>query len=378
MADTKTLSDRIPALEKLAQQSLLAKAAQLARAGRYAEAEAILQDLRETYGASAPVLDLLARVMAQQGRLGEAEFLWTQALQKDPANEDYRAGLRRLAQFQRQGSSLFDLPRMLLPLLAAILLVVLIAGAWASSARNESNIGGLARNVAALETAVAAPPSNIEVILPTPDQALTFAVQAALEADPDLAVLHLSVRQSGQGIFLGGSVPSQELKARVEEVARAVPGVELVDGSGVQVIAPSLAEAVRQALRADPRTACLAVSVEQYEHSVRLTALVPHADTKAIVESVAQDVNGVLLVDGSGILVKPPFTEYTVREGDSLPLIALRVYGDIQKEVLIYAANLGGITLPLLPGTRLAIPPADWDSASQAVECTASGFKPVP
>jgi osmotically-inducible protein OsmY len=258
-----------------------------------------------------------------------------------------------------------------------VLLVVLIVAAGSSIARNGADIGDLSRNVAALETAVAAPPSNIEVVLPTPDQSLTFAVQDALEMDPDLALLHLSVRQSGQGIFLGGSVPSQELKDRVEETARAVPGVELVDGSGIQIIAPSLADAVRQALQADPRTACLAVSVEQYEHSVRLTALVPYAETKSTVESVAQSVNGVLLVDGSGILIKPPFTEYTVQADDSLPLIALKVYGDIHKEVLLYAANFGRISFPLQPGMRLAVPPVDWDTTAQAVDCTAEGFQPV-
>jgi type VI secretion system protein ImpK len=105
MPETKPLSERLPAVDQLVRQNQLAAAARLARAGRYDDAEAILKELRESFGATGPVLDLLARVMAQQGRLGEAEFLWTQAQQKDPDNEAYRAGLRRIAQFQKQGSA---------------------------------------------------------------------------------------------------------------------------------------------------------------------------------------------------------------------------------------------------------------------------------
>ncbi|MCK5232537.1 MAG: hypothetical protein KAR13_19845 [Desulfobulbaceae bacterium] len=49
------------------------------------------------------VLDLLARIRAQQGRLREAEDYWRQALKHDPMNEVCIAGLRHIAGMQQPG-----------------------------------------------------------------------------------------------------------------------------------------------------------------------------------------------------------------------------------------------------------------------------------
>jgi flagellar motor protein MotB len=79
-------------------QIALSKAIDLARAGRYAQAENLLANLAGGLRDNPSVLDLLARIGAQQGRLSEAESLWQRAIALDPANEAYRAGLRRIAE----------------------------------------------------------------------------------------------------------------------------------------------------------------------------------------------------------------------------------------------------------------------------------------
>ncbi len=77
------------------------EAAELARSGNYIAAEAILQELLLSANPPSPVLDLQARICAQQGRLAEASEFWRKALQKDPANVAYQAALARLSRMQR-------------------------------------------------------------------------------------------------------------------------------------------------------------------------------------------------------------------------------------------------------------------------------------
>lgn len=59
----------------------LCHAADVARAGRFDEAESLLTALPSHDRDTADALDLLARIRAQQGRLGEAEALWERATQ---------------------------------------------------------------------------------------------------------------------------------------------------------------------------------------------------------------------------------------------------------------------------------------------------------
>jgi type VI secretion system protein ImpK len=84
----------------LLRQVTLVRAQELARAGHYAEAEILLSEMRREDQAAPAMFDLLARIRAQQGRLLEAEALWTQAAQLDPANDTYQAGLQRIARMQ--------------------------------------------------------------------------------------------------------------------------------------------------------------------------------------------------------------------------------------------------------------------------------------
>lgn len=77
-------------------QLSFARAAELARAGHFAEAESLLSE--RTHEEFTPaVLDLLARIRAQQGRTLEARDLWIKAAKIDNAHGAYQEGVRRLA-----------------------------------------------------------------------------------------------------------------------------------------------------------------------------------------------------------------------------------------------------------------------------------------
>jgi Flp pilus assembly protein TadD len=83
-------------------QVCLHRAAELARSGRFQEAETALSEITPPDEQRPAVLDLLARIRAQQGRLREAEALWTRANALQPENEAYRAALQRQSMLQRR------------------------------------------------------------------------------------------------------------------------------------------------------------------------------------------------------------------------------------------------------------------------------------
>ena len=90
---TETADTAPDQLISLAQQALIAQATELARSGRYAEAEAVLDRIKD--GPSAQVLDLRAKIKAQQGLFSEAASLWGLAIKTAPENKHYASSLKQ-------------------------------------------------------------------------------------------------------------------------------------------------------------------------------------------------------------------------------------------------------------------------------------------
>ncbi|GAF75969.1 unnamed protein product [marine sediment metagenome] len=95
MPMTDTRADALTALQRVLDTVVLSQATRLARDGRLADAEQLLAGRAHAPDAPAVVLDLLAKVYAQQGRLAEARKLWTRALQADPGNPAMAAALAK-------------------------------------------------------------------------------------------------------------------------------------------------------------------------------------------------------------------------------------------------------------------------------------------
>ncbi|WP_433335363.1 OmpA family protein [Spirillospora sp. CA-294931] len=100
----------------------LAQARTLARLGRYAEAEAILADVRDDGAPSVALLDLLARVHAQQGRLEEADAEWAEAERLAPGTPQIAEGRRRIARARARRTT-----RAAWPAVGAVSAVALVA-----------------------------------------------------------------------------------------------------------------------------------------------------------------------------------------------------------------------------------------------------------
>ena len=87
-------------LKECFEQIRFARAAELARSGRYLEAERLFfpigresLDLRE--------IDLLARISAQQRQYERARDLWEDALQRAPENADYKRAIQNTREAER-------------------------------------------------------------------------------------------------------------------------------------------------------------------------------------------------------------------------------------------------------------------------------------
>jgi outer membrane protein OmpA-like peptidoglycan-associated protein len=118
------VSESADARQVMLDQLAMAQVTDLARRGRFAEAEGLIDELwGEPDNLSPLTLDLLGRIRCQQGRFHEAEVLWSKALGADPDNESYRAGLRRIAKMRRQPVWLASL----VPLLVGLLVLAAVA-----------------------------------------------------------------------------------------------------------------------------------------------------------------------------------------------------------------------------------------------------------
>lgn len=125
---------------------VLLEAASLARLGLYEDAERALVSV-PTRGPMAPqILDLAARVYAQQGRLLDAERCWVEAVRLVPTNATFHAGLACVADHARPISARrIGWLLVLCTLLAGVVLAAAIV--VRDMDRIESRIAGLERGI---------------------------------------------------------------------------------------------------------------------------------------------------------------------------------------------------------------------------------------
>lgn len=82
-------------------QELLLQAARLARRGRYDAALAMLAPLPADSPLRPSILDLKAKIFAQQGRYLEAEACWREAMTLAPANQAFQQAIAVIAEERR-------------------------------------------------------------------------------------------------------------------------------------------------------------------------------------------------------------------------------------------------------------------------------------
>ena len=109
-----------------------------------------------------------------------------------------------------------------------------------------------------------------------------------------------------------------------------------------------------------PDLAVLPVTMRVQDKALILEGTVEYAEDRAALEFEAKQVPGVASVSVVNVKVRPPQT-YTVREGDSLWAISVRIYGNADQVEELYAANRSQMTSAgdLRVGMVLAVPPVE-------------------
>jgi len=131
----------------LLQQVKFSQAVRLAREGSYSAAEEHLNKLLDENADDVATLDLLARIYAQQGRLGEAARLWQKVLEKEPNNADAQAALTRVNALQRRPVWL----QTIWPVVVGACILVCVAIVTARQARQQEALNeGIRREIARL------------------------------------------------------------------------------------------------------------------------------------------------------------------------------------------------------------------------------------
>ena len=106
---------------------LLVRAGLLARRGNLREAENLLSTLSDADSRRIEVLDLLAKVYAQQGKIDQAQVMWLQALQRYPSNTHFLSALRLCASYKQSRFQQFVLRYLWLLLVVVLWFLVAMA-----------------------------------------------------------------------------------------------------------------------------------------------------------------------------------------------------------------------------------------------------------
>jgi osmotically-inducible protein OsmY len=161
------------------------------------------------------------------------------------------------------------------------------------------------------------------------DAAITAQVKTRLLADDQTRTININVDTEAGVVTLRGTVPTEAAKARAEEIAKAVDGVQVVANSlliGDSSMNPQTATAktkeavnegehmagdawittkVKSQLLADSDVKGLDINVSTKDGVVTLAGKVPTTAMRDKAISVAQGVKGVKKVDTQALKVSP-------------------------------------------------------------------------
>ena len=127
--------EQIPEQESCLSMLLFAEATELARSGLYENAETLIRQTLQTATALRPdLLELLAKVYAQQGRYLDAESVWNDALSLSPRNPSYMEGLQAIARERRTSPE----GKFLKWLIIGAILAATLYYQWLHTAMNDS------------------------------------------------------------------------------------------------------------------------------------------------------------------------------------------------------------------------------------------------
>jgi len=199
----------ISKIKELLEVLVCTQAADWARQGALQYAEALLRPLTKDSNASPLTLDLMARILAQQGRWKEARELWERALEQAPNNDTFQKAIQRCSQMERKSTHHLERPILLIACSLAIFVGLVVLKCYV---------------MRPYERALSDTRKKIVVFQPVNPPNLQVKVLQGLKSNPQIRSLNISVIQDGALIRLKGEVPNLWLRYEIERITRRCIG----------------------------------------------------------------------------------------------------------------------------------------------------------
>lgn len=214
-----------------------AQAAEWARQGQWQHAEAFLRPLAYQPKASPFVLDLLAKVLAQQGRLDEAKALWHRASITQPDNEAFRRAIARCEQFKPLWTRLTVRQIISMAIIGAWFMLTI--GLVLNNRLLKQQLVSLNQDNRLLKQQLVSlgqrAKSSVPKISSPPPHQYAHAIVKAFRTDAILCRLNIVVKQDGSVIQLFGEIPNLWLRFHAERLARRAAPKAMIDISGLRL-----------------------------------------------------------------------------------------------------------------------------------------------
>gem|GEM_PF-2045460 len=214
---------------------MVAQAAEWARQGNLNHAEAFLRPLAQQLEASPYILDLLAKVLAQQGRFKEAKELWQRASAIQPDNENFLRAITWCEHFQsvRQGIPIWQAVLVIFGVVWFTLTTTLLL----NNRHLRSQLEALQKNILIVSKTPSYTSSVIVSQTPKLSQKQIDSITKFLKNDINLCKFDITVKQDGNVISLIGEVPSLWLRFYAEQIVKQlVPQKIKVDVSCLRLL----------------------------------------------------------------------------------------------------------------------------------------------
>lgn len=212
-------------LQILNETVFISRSSALAAKGKLKQAHALLAIIADQPGQSPAVYDLMAKICAQQGLLDRARAYWNKALHVDSTNKDYLKAISRCDFLDHSKINWYRLN--LFKLVTGLILIFLVLAALVlAGSILRSTIMKMKNEIEYLE-------ARIPVEEPLPDY-ITPAEQI-LHANPDIALLSLSIRQEEHVLIISGEVPDLFVRLKIEKLIAESEHIKFYDLSELTV-----------------------------------------------------------------------------------------------------------------------------------------------
>jgi nucleoid-associated protein YgaU len=199
----------ISKMKELLEVLVCTQAADWARQGALQYAEAFLRPLTKDSNASPLTLDLMARILAQQGRWKEARELWERALAQAPNDDAFQKAIQRCSQMERKFIHPSWRPILLLVFPLAIFVGLIVLKSYVTRPHERVSSDS---------------PEKVAVFQPVSPPNLQVKVLQGLKSNPQTRSLNITVIQDGVLIRLKGEVPNLWLRYEIERITRGCIG----------------------------------------------------------------------------------------------------------------------------------------------------------